>query len=324
MKLNLKYVIAIALLGLFFGCSHSKKAGNDESANAEQSGAESTRPNLPKPDHIVVVIEENHGYNQIIGTPKTTPQTPYINKLANEGALFTDSHGVTHPSQGNYLAIFSGSLQGVTNDHCLGPETPYTTPNLGAALFAKGYTFKGYAQNLPSIGSEECNYLKSALTGGTVYARKHCPWVNWQGNKENNFPGDSVSFPMTDFPSDFSKLPTISFVIPDQDHDMHNNSSDTAIVRMADDWLQSNLSKYIEWANSHNSLLILTYDEYNFTKDNHIPTIFVGPMVKQGKYNENINHYSVLRTIEHMYGLEKSGPGQGRSHYQCLEIINEK
>ena len=304
MKFNLKHVIAIVLLGLCFSCNQAKKTNGE---STEQSGVESTHSAFPKPDHIVVVIEENHGYNQIIGTPQTTPQTPFINALANEGALFTDSHGVTHPSQPNYLAIFSGSIQGVTDDRCLGPETPYTTPNLGAALFAKGYTFKGYAQNLPSIGSEECRYMKSTLNGGTLYARKHCPWVNWQGDKENNFPGDSVSFPMTDFPSDFDKLPTVSFVIPDQDHDMHNNSNDTAIVRMADDWLKSNLSNYIDWAKTHNSLLILTYDEDNFTKENQIPTIFVGPMVKQGKYHENINHYSVLRTIEHMYGLEESG-----------------
>src|ERR1700733_6894786 len=81
---------------------------------------------LPRPDHIIVVIEENHGYDEVIGSPNA----PFITQLANEGALFTAPHGVTHPSQPNYLAIYSGSTQGITDDKCLDNETPFTTPNL--------------------------------------------------------------------------------------------------------------------------------------------------------------------------------------------------
>ena len=70
---------------------------------------------LPQPDHIVIVIEENHGYNDIIGSS----QAPYINSLVDDtlSALFTDSHGVTHPSQPNYLWLFSGDNQGITDDN---------------------------------------------------------------------------------------------------------------------------------------------------------------------------------------------------------------
>ncbi|HWO38016.1 MAG TPA: hypothetical protein VNO32_55285, partial [Candidatus Acidoferrum sp.] len=63
---------------------------------------------MPLPAHVVVVIEENHGYSQIIGSS----QAPYINTLASEGASFTNSHAITHPSEPNYLALFSGSTQG--------------------------------------------------------------------------------------------------------------------------------------------------------------------------------------------------------------------
>src|SRR6202012_6243151 len=115
---------------------------------------------LPRPDHIVVVIEENHGYDEVIGSLNA----PYITQLTNEGALFTDAHGVTHPSQPNYLAIYSGSTQGVTDDKCLDGESPYTTSNLGASLIRKGFTFKGYAQTMPSAGFPGCDYLKSSLT----------------------------------------------------------------------------------------------------------------------------------------------------------------
>ena len=64
------------------------------------------------PSHVVVVIEENHSYDQIIGNA----DAPFINKLAAEGALFTDAHAIRHPSQPNYLALFSGSTQGTTGD----------------------------------------------------------------------------------------------------------------------------------------------------------------------------------------------------------------
>lgn len=254
---------------------------------------------LPRPDHIIVVIEENHGYDEVINSPNA----PFITQLANEGALFTDAHGVIHPSQPNYLAIYSGSTQGITGDTCLN-GTSFTTPNLGAALIAKGFTFKGFAQTMPSSGFQECEYLKSSLTGASLYARKHCPWVNWQGDQENNI-DSALSRPMTDFPKDFSKLPTVAFVIPDMDHDMHNIGApgDAAAVQRGDQWLKENLAAYVAWAKTHNSLLIVTFDEDDFKTVNHIPTIFAGAMVKPGKYDEHINHYSVLHTIEGMYGL---------------------
>jgi len=70
---------------------------------------------IPQYDHVVVVIEENHAYHEIIGSANA----PYINELAKGGVLFSNSHGIGHPSQPNYLALFSGSTQGVTSDECL-------------------------------------------------------------------------------------------------------------------------------------------------------------------------------------------------------------
>jgi hypothetical protein len=135
---------------------------------------------IPRPDHVVIVIMENHSYSQIIGSPSA----PYINSLAQQGALFTDSHGVTHPSEPNYLALFSGSTQGLMDDSC--PHT-CTTANLGSALIGAGLTFGGYSADLPSIGSTVC-------TSG-AYARKHNPWVNF-----SNVPS-SANMPFTSFPS---------------------------------------------------------------------------------------------------------------------------
>src|SRR5690348_2338398 len=71
------------------------------------------------PSHIVIVVEENHSFGQIIGSANA----PFINQLAKQGALFTNAHGVRHPSQPNYLALFSGSNQGVMDDNAV-PQTP--------------------------------------------------------------------------------------------------------------------------------------------------------------------------------------------------------
>ena len=138
---------------------------------------ELSSPELPQPDHIVIVIEESHGYDQIIGNTAA----PYINSLVDDtlSALFTDSHGVTHPSQPNYLWLFSGDNQGVTDDN-LPIDTPFTTPNLGAELLSNGKTFTGYSEDLPFAG----------FHGGSsgAYARKHNPWVNWQDANPNGIP----------------------------------------------------------------------------------------------------------------------------------------
>lgn len=238
--------------------------------------------NLSSPiEHIVVVVEENHSYKQIIGSPKA----PYMQSLLENGALFTNAHGVAHPSQPNYLTLFSGSSQGVTDDSC---KKPFGTANLASELLDAGLTFTGYSEDLPKTGYTGCSYKG--------YARKHNPWVQF-----TNVPGE-LNRPFSDFPQDFSKLPTVSFVIPNHQNDMHDGT-----VQEADDWLKTNLDSYLTWAASHNSLLIITWDEDDNTKENRIPLIMAGPMVKPGQYDENVNHIHVLRTLEEAYHLPPLG-----------------
>lgn len=240
----------------------------------------------PRPDHVVIVIEENKDYAQIIGSASA----PYINSLAAAGALFTQSTANTHPSQPNYLHLFSGSAQGVTNDNCPPPGSPYSTPNLGSELLAAGFTFAGYSQTMPSAGYTGCS--------SGDYWRKHNPWVNF-----SNVPvGSNLRF--ADFPSsaNYATLPTVSIVVPDQANDMHNGT-----IAQADTWLQTNLDAYVQWAQTHNSLFILTFDENDGRPGNHIVTIFVGPMIVPGNNSQSITHHNVLRTLEDMYGLTHAG-----------------
>jgi hypothetical protein len=109
--------------------------------------------------------------------------------------------------------------------------------------------------------------------------------------------------PFSAFPmGNYDSLPTVSFVIPNNDDNMHDGS-----IAQADAWLNRNLSGYANWAVANNSLLILTWDEDDDDSRNQIPTVIYGAHVQPGTYNEQINHYSVLSTLEQMYGLPKTG-----------------
>jgi hypothetical protein len=240
---------------------------------------------VPRYDHVVLVVEENHSYNEIIGS---STGAPYINNtLAAGGALFTNSFAIEHPSEPNYLDLFSGSNQGLTDDSC--PHT-FSTTNEAAQLLAAGDSWSSYSEGLPSAGSTVC-------TSG-AYARKHNPWTDF-----SNVPA-ADNLPFTSFPgsANFASLPAVSWVVPNLNDDMHDGT-----IAQGDTWLQSNIDAYAQWAKTHNSLLIVTWDEDDSSMSNQIPTIFYGAGVKTGTYSERINHYSVLRTIEDMYGLPYAG-----------------
>ena len=78
-------------------------------------------------------------------------------------------------------------------------------------------------------------------------------------------------------------------------------------IQQADTCLENHLEAYRQWAMSNDSLLIVTWDEDDHKTANHIATIFVGAMVRPGRYAETINHFNVLRTLEDMYGLPAAG-----------------
>jgi acid phosphatase len=238
---------------------------------------------MPQPAHVVIVVEENRSEGRIIGSKST----PFINALAANGANMAQSFAETHPSEPNYLALFAGNTFGVTSDAC--PINGGNAPNLASELLAAGYTFIGYAEGLPAVGSPACSAGK--------YARKHVPWANFTNVPPAN------SLPFSAFPmGNYANLPTVSFVIPNNDDNMHDGS-----VAQGDAWLSRELSGYANWAVANNSLLIVTWDEDDDGPRNQIPTVIYGAHVQPGTYNEQISHYNVLSTVEQMYGLPKTG-----------------
>jgi len=239
---------------------------------------------LPRPDHIVIVVEENKAYSQIIGNPAAL----YINQLAGRGVLLTQSHGVTHPSQPNYMALFTGSTLGLRSNACpLGVRGN----NLASALINKGMSFVTYSESLPHQGYEGCGY--------NAYKRKHNPLANWPELAAYNQPFSA-------FPQSFETLPTVALLVPDQRNDMHDGS-----IAQGDSWLAHNIESYAQWAVKHNSLLIVTWDEDDSSENNRVATILLGQMVKPGSSSQIINHYNVLHTIEEMMGLPYLGESAG-------------
>ncbi len=243
---------------------------------------------LPRPDHVVVVVMENHGLDQVVGNPAA----PYLNQLANQGALFTQASAVTHPSEPNYLALFSGDTQGVTDDGC-----PYSfgTPNLARQLLDAGLGFALYAEGLPRSGDPVCS--------AGEYARKHNPvpdFTDLPAQLSQPFRAFGPDHP--DHP-DYTALPQVSFVVPNLCDDMHD-----CPVAAGDAWLRSKLDGYRRWAATHHSLLVVTWDEdEDNSPANRIPLIMTGQMVRPGRYAEPVDHYRLLRTLEDMFGLGHLG-----------------
>lgn len=236
--------------------------------------------NQPPPEHLLIVVEENRAFTSIVGNP----DAPFINSLLPHGLLFTAAHGVTHPSQPNYLALFSGSTHGVPDNRC---PLQLSGTNLASALLAKGLTFMSYAESMPEPGYLGCEV--------GAYRRKHNPIANWPALA-------ALNQPFSAFPTDFTQLPTVALLVPDQLNDMHDGS-----IAQGDRWLAQHIQSYAKWAVAHHSLLLLTWDEDDGLHGNQVVTLLLGAGIKAGTSAQLINHYSILRFISELYALPYLG-----------------
>ncbi len=237
----------------------------------------------PRFNHVTIVVMENKGYQEVIGNP----EAPYINNIADSSVLFTNSYAVAHPSEPNYLALYSGSTQGLTSDDC--PLT-FASPSLGGELERAHRSIKGYMEDLPGVGAPVCDDHE--------YARKHDPLLDFSDTQAGNVvPYSQI---VTDIATD--TYPSVAFVIPNLIHDMHDGT-----ITMGDQWLAVNLPPILAFDAKHNGILILTWDEDDRSEGNHIPTIAAGPMLKPGADDQRIDHYAVLRTVTDLFELPPLG-----------------
>ena len=249
-------------------------------------------PGASSIQHVFVVVMENHGYDQVWDTPSS----PYITSLGNANARATNYHASIHPSLPNYLQLYGGSHYGITTDCNPSASCHVSAINLADNLEAKGLTWKGYMESMPS----PC-YLK---TSGD-YAPKHNPFVYFDDIRNNPARCNSHVVPYTDLAADLASAattPNYAMISPNLCNDMHDCS-----VATGDGWLQSNLPAILNSpaCTVEQCLLILTWDEDDNGQNNQVLTIFAGSAAKTGGVTSNMpySHFSALRTVEDIFGL---------------------
>jgi len=230
---------------------------------------------------------ENKSYSQIVGASKAQ----YLNALIAESGLAKAYQAVTHPSQPNYLALFSGSVQGVKDDH----PHDISAPSIADQLEAAGLAWRVYAENVPSGCS-----LKTKASGGPdgpgTYARKHEPAISFTA-----ISGDAGRCANIQPFSEFDPAAAnFTFIAPNLCHDMHDCS-----IEIGDAFLKDFVPRITSSAAWHDGgVLFITWDEGFRSARNLVPTIVVSPLVSPGFTSATPHdHYSLLRTIQDGFGV---------------------
>lgn len=254
---------------------------------------------VPALRHVVVVVMENKNYEQVRWAPA-------IADLASRGATFSDFHAITHPSQPNYLALWSGGTQGVSSNGCPVRGAPLMAENLGHAADAAGLSWRAYSENLPEPGSPECTAERG------LYTRKHEPWTQFGNLDHRN------ERPYSDLGADIAagRLPNLAFVIPNNVDNMHDGS-----IAAGDAWLGKNLPPLLE-AVGPRGIVVLTWDESAHGPANHILTVIAGGPVKRGFLSSRTaTHYTLLRTV--CDALQLPAPGAAAAESPIVDIWQE-
>jgi len=240
---------------------------------------------FPQFGHVVLVVEENHSYSEVIGSSAM----PYLNSLASQYGLATQYFANTHPSIGSYFMLTTGQL--VTNDDAF--AGPVGVDNIVRDLFAAGKSWKSYAESIPSVG----------YTGGDSYpyAKRH-NILSYFTDVTTSSTQVKNLVPFSQFAPDLAnnQLPNFSFVVPNLLNDAHD-----APLNFADLWLQQNMAPLISSpVFQKDGLLIVVFDEAS-TSDlvnggGHVAIVVISPQAKQGFQATTLyQHQSTLRLILH-------------------------
>jgi hypothetical protein len=245
---------------------------------------------MPTPafQHVVVIVFENKESVSVLGNRAA----PTFNADARRYANLTRYYGITHPSLPNYLALVSGSTQGITTD-CTSCVVDATS--LADTIEASGRTWKTYAEGLPASG------FLGPFKGR--YAKKHNPFAYFR-NIADDPARRARLVPLPRLGSDLRSgtLPSFSLVVPDLCHSMHDCS-----VGVGDAWLRSQIGKFTKLPNT---VVFVVFDEGSTSTGGggHTAALAVGTAVRPGaRFTSVTSHYGLLRTIEQAWGLPLLG-----------------
>jgi phosphatidylinositol-3-phosphatase len=248
---------------------------------------------------------ENAEYGSVIGNASA----PYQNGLASEYALAADYFGVAHPSLPNYLAIIGGSTFGVTSD-CLPSQCsqPSSDTTIASLLDSKGYSWKEYAESMPTNCSQ-------ANSPDGLYFTKHNPFVYFDSVTGDGGAGSTSSYcdshvvSMDQFYSDLqsNNLPSLSFITPNICDDAHS-----CPLSKGDQWLSTLVPKIVASSSFSATALFIVYDEGSPNDSSggggRVACILVSPFAKAGYVSHvEYSHYSLLATVEAIFNLGSLG-----------------
>ena len=244
---------------------------------------------LPAFSHVWVIVMENHGLERVLGSDKVQ----YIDSLIERYGLAEQYHAVARPSQPNYLALFSGSIQDVTDN----APHEITAPTIADQLEASGRTWRAYAENVPP-GCFTGAKAQGGRDGPGEYARKHAPAISF-----TSISGDPRRCAnITDFSAFDPAASDFAFITPNLCHDAHDCS-----LGDADDWLATFLPRILDSpAYQDGGVVFLTFDESegDVPAGGQVATIVISPDVPRGLHSTvPHDHYSLLRTIQDAWDL---------------------
>ena len=245
----------------------------------------------PPIKHVIVVVLENED--------ATRAETqPYLRELASRGAALRNYHALTHPSQPNYIALVAGSAFDVKTDGAVVLDARH----VGNLFEDKGLTWKTYAEGYPG----GCFLGRTAgLMFFGQYVQRHVPFLSFKNVRTDPARCARV-VPASALDDDVANgtLPSFALYIPNDS----DNGHDTGIGR-ADRWLRQRFDPLLHDPRfADGTLLVITFDEGSDSGPNVVYTIFVGAGVRPGAVsNAWYDHYSLLRTIEDIFGLGTLG-----------------
>jgi phospholipase C len=237
---------------------------------------------------------------------------PYFKELANsKGTHLTEYHGVTHPSQPNYISQIAGDYFGL---HWDSPHD-YNYTMVADLMERKGLNWKAYQENYPG-NSSHC--FTDANSPDKKYYRKHNPFMSFISVSKNvtRCTKHVVNADQLYVDIERNDLPALIYYTPNIDNDGHNTG-----LSFANDYLAKFLPPLLENRRFMNgTLIVVTFDEDDYLFFNRIYCVVLGPMVQPGGKDETTyNHYSLLRTIEDNFQLGTLGRHDKEvNSFKCL------
>ncbi|HXJ90565.1 MAG TPA: alkaline phosphatase family protein [Candidatus Binatia bacterium] len=285
---------------------------------------------VPTSKHVVLVINENTTYNDVIAN------MPWLTGQGNSNGYATNYRSDNGGSLLDYLWLASGSCHSKANcslpagthdfncsgNDCYYPGTAKTDPitdnNLFRELNNHGISWKVYAQSYAAAGGTPTTPDNH---NGTSYYRRHngATWYSDILNNTNGSAGRIVDLAKLTTDLNNGTLPRFMIIVPDGNHDAHDcpvgMSSCTTAQKLAatDAFLRDNLGPILETPDFQaggDGLAIVTFDECgggtNAGCGASIYTALIGPKIRPHTVSATLyKHENTLRTMLDALGIRR-------------------